>query len=149
VDLPLFHFLVPWDWACVTLVILDAWTLVWIVGCAGSLRVYPHLVSAKGLRIRQGARVDVFVPWTDVASIRRNTRNYLSGAKVQVEHSDSGDGLVVTTSNQTNVDVVLSNRIMVPIRQATGAHIRDVRFIVDDPGAPFSEALLRLRDVTR
>jgi hypothetical protein len=122
---------------------------VWIVGCAGSLRVYPHLVSAKGLRIRQGARVDVFVPWTDVASIRRNTRNYLSGAKVQVEHSDSGDGLVVTTSNQTNVDVVLSNRIMVPIRQATGAHIRDVRFIVDDPGAPFSEALLRLRDVTR
>jgi hypothetical protein len=149
VELPLFHFLIPWDWARVTLVILGVWTLVWFVGYAGSLRVYPHLVSAKGLRIRQGARVDVFIPWTDVESIRRNTRNYTSGAKVQVEHADSGDVLAVTTSNQTNVDVVLSKPIMVPIRQATGAHIREVRFIVDDPGALCSEALMRLRDVTR
>lgn len=144
VELPLIHFVVPWDGVRITLLLLGLWTLVWMLGYAGGLRVYPHLATDEGLHVRFGAGLDVFVPWSNVASLRASTRNYLKGATVQVDAEGDHAALAVTILSQTTVEVRLREPMAVAHRKAAGVPIAEVRFVADDPASVVRAARERI-----
>src|SRR5262245_59348361 len=63
IEVPILHFLLPWQTVRVVGIILGAYGLLWMVGLLAALRVHPHVVAASGLRIRDGISHDVTIPW--------------------------------------------------------------------------------------
>jgi hypothetical protein len=128
IELPVVHLLIPWDSVRIVVLILSVWGLLWMFGYAASVKVFPHLLDARGLRVRYGATVDVRVPWDAVAEVRAARGSVGSGKSVVVE-----DGVA-------SVPVMKQTRVEVRLREPTaltGAPeaVTAVRLYADDPRA--------------
>jgi len=124
IELPVVHLLIPWDTVRLVVLFLSVWGLLWMIGLLASMKVFPHLLDADGLRVRYGAHVDVFVPWHAVATVAAKRRSVESGRSLQVE-----DGVAsVPVMKQTRVDVALRE----PVRVGED-EVREVRLYVDSP----------------
>src|SRR5690349_422215 len=73
-DLIVRH-VVPWRPARWIALGLGVWGLLWMIGMFAGLRVNPHLVGARGIRVRMGARIDVPLDWADVDVVTRSYRS--------------------------------------------------------------------------
>jgi len=74
VELPILHFLLHWEAVRLIVDLLSLWGLLWMVGLLAAIRVHPHYVTDKGIRVRYGFSIDVMVLWEAVASVRAQTR---------------------------------------------------------------------------
>jgi hypothetical protein len=131
VELPVVHVLIPWDSVRLVVLVLSVWGLLWMVGYLASVRVFPHLLSPHGLRVRFGTHVDIEVPWSAVEGVSARRGSVPTGGSVVVE-----DGAVsVPVMKQTRVTVVLreATRLSLPDGER---EVGEVRFYVDKP-APF------------
>jgi hypothetical protein len=52
VELPVVHLLIPWDTVRLVTLVLSIWGLLWMAGLLASMKVFPHLLDAHGLRVR-------------------------------------------------------------------------------------------------
>jgi hypothetical protein len=111
--------LIPWPAVKLALLIVGVWGVLWMVGYLAGMRVFRHLIDADGMRIRQGAHVDLRVPWATVADVRAQ-RGSFKAHGLAVEHGVAH----VPVLNQTRVSVVLARPI---------DGFGEVRFYVDDP----------------
>jgi hypothetical protein len=147
-EIPLFHFVLPWDSVRLVIDILGAYGLFWMLGLMASMKVYPHIVSAAGLRLRHGISVDIDVPWDAVASVRAASRTLGSSRAVQLDRA--GDDLIVHLSvgGHTDVDIVLSEPRILPVRRTNGEPVSHLRISVDDPKAFVAAARERLAPVS-
>jgi hypothetical protein len=124
IELPVVHLLIPWDTVRLVALFLSVWGLLWMIGLLASMKVFPHLLEADGLRVRFGAHVSVLVPWEAVESVAARRRSVESGRSLQVE-----DGVAtVPVMKQTRVDVALRE----PVRVGED-EVREVRLYVDAP----------------
>ncbi|MFI5661615.1 hypothetical protein [Streptomyces sp. NPDC051684] len=54
--------------------VLDVYTLVWILGLQAAAVTRPHVVSDDTVRVRRGALVDLRIPLERIAAVRRENR---------------------------------------------------------------------------
>lgn len=129
--------LVPWPWTALRVAVLavGVWGALLTVGMGVAAVVYPHLVTAEGLRVRAGAGLDLHVAWEDVAEIRWVRRDH---AGIRAARVDDGV-LSVGVGNMTNVAVRLRRPITARLPrgpvEATAVH----RY-ADDPEAVVTAA---------
>ena len=140
VEVPVAHVLVPWESARGVLLLLGIWGLAWMLGLLASLRVYPHLDGPHALRVRQGPRIDVRVPWDAVAQARLDRRDHPSA--VRALHP-SEQRLDVAVSGETNVTLQLAQPTL--LRTPKGeVEVTEVGLLVDDPRAFVTSVRARL-----
>lgn len=148
-EVPLFHVLVPWHSVRIAGLAVGIWGLVWMLGLLASLRVFPHLTTASTLRVRNGASVDIVVPWDAVQSIAVRRADLPSSVRtLQPEQTDEGTHLRVGVSGQVNVNARLTGPLTV--RTPHGPQrIVELSFLVDDPRAFVRDAQSRVVSPTR
>jgi hypothetical protein len=138
-DLILRHT-VPWERVRHIAVGLGIWGVLWMIGLLASLRVHPHVLGDAGLRIRNAHSVDVTVPWSAIAEVRHRYRSLPSSRAVQLEPTDSGLVVNISTGSQTSVDVILREPTSLRLPKGPTEPARELRFYADDPNALVARA---------
>lgn len=143
IEIPVAHVLLPWEPAKTASLAVGVWGLMWMFGLLASLRVYPHVAGSDGMRLRNGAHVDVTLPWDSIRSAVAHRRDMPSQRSVQVVDTDAGAILHLVQSSETSVDFVLSRPL--ELRLASGAvTVSQVRVHADEPRALVAEVRSRL-----
>jgi hypothetical protein len=134
VEIPVLHVLLPWHTARLISIAVGVWGLVWMLGALAGLRIYPHLMSGTGLQVRNGAFVDIPVPWSAIGSVTTKEVELPSSMRsLQPLDTDRGTtDLRVGVSGRVNVHVRLSAPVGVPTRKGE-LTVDRVGFWADDP----------------
>jgi hypothetical protein len=150
VEMVVVHLLIPWPLVRITVLVISAWGLLWMVGFLASLKVNPHLLGASTLRVRHGASVDIAIPWDSIASVVAQRRDLPSSIRtLQPRETKSGTDLQVGVSGEVNVHAVLRHTLTVPAPKGN-QRITELSFWVDDPNAFVARARQHLTaDATR
>jgi len=90
IELLVLHLLLPWETVRIIADILSVWGLGWMLGMRASFRVYPHVVSDSGLRVRRGVSTDLTVPWDVVATIGVRARSREKSRALQLDRDEQG-----------------------------------------------------------
>jgi hypothetical protein len=131
IELPILHFVLPWEPVRIAADALGFYGLFWMFGLLASFRVNRHAVGPEGLRIRHGASVDLLVPWDAVAGITRKYRSASGARGIRV-----ADGLLqLVIGGQTSIDVELREPIVVRLPAGDSPPLRRLRFHADDADA--------------
>ena len=110
VEIPIIDLIVhPWPWVRIPLLILGIWGLTWMIGLAAGFLTRPHAVGPEGIRVRQGAEVDIDLPWEAVASVERSRDVAEKAPKLRDEAH--GRTLSLRMANETNILVVLEHPV--------------------------------------
>lgn len=117
-DLPTLHAVV---------LVLDVYTVLFVLGLHAAAVTRPHVLDGDGLRLRQGAHLDLRIPLGLITSVRRETL---------FTHEKHDDVLDLPVGSQTSLTLELAE----PATFATGflgrpRTVRTVRFHADDPKA--------------
>lgn len=131
IEVVVAHLLLPWPPVRAILLILGVWGLSWMVGMLASVKVNVHELNEAGLRARYGGSVDVFVPWSAVASVRPHRYDLPSSRSVQLSAGPDGTVLSIGVSSQTNVRVSLREPVAVTLPRGVQA-IVELRCYADD-----------------
>lgn len=133
VELPVLHFLLPWETVRLIVDLLSIWGLLWMVGLLAAIRVHPHLVTDEGIRVRYGFSIDVMVPWDAVASVRAQARGAERSRTVQYEQTPVGRVASVLVAKQTTVDLVLRGpTVFEDLRRHGDDPVMELRIYADD-----------------
>jgi hypothetical protein len=130
-ELVAVHLLLPWKTVRIVADILGAWGLVWMLGVLASFKVYPHVVTDSGLRVRHGAGTDFTVDWDAIAAVQPRERSRDKSRALQLDRSEEGTILNVVIASRTNVDVTLRRPLVVPLRKGQET-VMQVRLYADD-----------------
>ncbi len=134
VEIPAVHLLLPWESVRRLLLAVGIYGLLWMIGMLAGLRVHPHAVDDEGLRVRYGATVDLRIPWSQIAAVRRRLRSHEGVRAVRVSGSGADRLLDVVIANQTNVEVVLVRPLPLLAARGDVEPVGAVRLYADDPG---------------
>lgn len=144
-ELPLVHVLVPWEGVRNVLLVLGVWSLLWMVGLLASLNVHPHLLTDDALRVRNGARHDIAVPWAAIARARTHDHDLPSSMwALQPQETDDGTDLCVGVSGRVNVVLHLTGPTEVVTREGPTTVAR-VSLWADEPRAVVRAVTDRVR----
>ncbi|MFE2143857.1 hypothetical protein ACFXA3_19340 [Streptomyces sp. NPDC059456] len=124
--------LIPWPAVHRVVLVLDAYTVLMVLGLHAACVTRPHVVGRDGsLRIRYGALFDLTVPPDAVASARVD-RRYPEGRLVTL----SEDGVLdLIVGSQTTVTLELTRPLAFTRPLGSRAEARTLRFHADDPRA--------------
>ncbi|WP_020522875.1 hypothetical protein [Catelliglobosispora koreensis] len=135
IEIPVFHLLVPWRTVQYIGLGLGTWGLFWMIGLLAAQKIHPHVVESGGIRIRNAFSHNVFVPWSNIETIRQKNRNFEKSRTIQVN-----DGVLsLVIFSQTNVDIVLREPIQLRYSEEP---ISELRIYADDASG-FTKAALR------
>lgn len=133
-ELPLVHVLIPWDGVRIAALVLGVWGLVWMLGALAGLRIYPHLLTAGDLRVRNGALTEVVVPWSAVATARSVDLDLPSSMRtLQPEETTEGTHLRVGVSGRANVTIDLHRPLLVRPTRNRELTVTRVSLWADEP----------------
>jgi hypothetical protein len=144
IELVALHLLLPWESVRIVVDILSAWGLVWMLGMLASFKVYPHLVTESGIRVRRGVSTDLTVPWDAIATIGMRERSRDKSRALQLDRTDDGSVLNVVMASRTNVDLTLRRPLVVPLR-GRAESVTALRLYADDSRGLVSRVRERLR----
>lgn len=116
-DLPVVHGVV---------LVLDVYTIVFVVGLHAANVVRPHVLEPGALRIRRGVHVDLRIPLERIASVRRELR---------ASHEREDGELDLAMGAQTSVTLELTEPVAHLTFLGRRRRIHLVRFHADDPDA--------------
>lgn len=104
--------------------VVDVYTVLFVLGMHAASVTRPHILADGTLRIRQGAGVDFLVPLDRIATIRRETL---------FTHVKKGNELNMPIGSQTSITLELTEPLDVP--KFLGAHrpVQLIRLHADDP----------------
>lgn len=138
--------LVPWPWPAlrVAVLVIGVWGALLTVGLGVASLVYPHLVTADGLRVRAGAGLGLHVPWEDVVDVRRSRGEHPGIRAARVD-----DGVLsVGVGNATNVAVTLARPVTARLPRGP-VEVTALRLYADDATALVKAARARLGHLLR
>ena len=141
VELVALHLILPWETVRLVADVLGVWGLVWMIGLAGSYRVFPHLVTDEGVRVRNGHTTDLLVPWDAIASVRTREHSAPSSRAVQLDPATRT--LSVVVAGRTNVELVLGRPFTVPVK-GVEEEVLEVRLFADEHRDLLREVRARL-----
>ena len=130
IEIPVIDMIVHrWDWVRIPLLIAGIWGVTWMVGLLLSFLTRPHAVGPEGIRARDGAHVDVDLPWDAVASVEKSKDVQEKAPKIQDE--EHGRTLALRIGNETNVLITLEHPVRTKLRDDV-VEVDAVRLWVDD-----------------
>ncbi|MFH9659749.1 hypothetical protein ACH4NF_05030 [Streptomyces sp. NPDC017248] len=113
-DMPLAHDV---------MLVLDIYTVLFVVALHAAGAVRPHVLTADALRVRYGAQVDLRIPRTAIAAVRRETR---------MTHEPAPDALDLAVGSQTTVTLELAEPVVHTTVLGRRRRVRVVRLYADD-----------------
>jgi hypothetical protein len=131
VELVVFHVILPWETIRTIVDILSVWGVVWMVGLLASFKVYPHLVTDSGLRVRNGINADLIVPWDAIATVGVRERSREKSRSLQLDRDGTGTVLNVVTASRTNVELALRHPLAVRLPKGE-VPVTEIRLFADD-----------------
>ncbi|MEU9999848.1 hypothetical protein [Streptomyces sp. NPDC050848] len=116
------------DWPVVhaIVLVLDVYTVLFVLGLHAASVVRPHLLTADALRLRQGAHVDVLVPLDRIASVRH---------ELVFTHEKTEGELNLAVGSQTSLTIELTEPVNAPRFLGAPRPVRIVRCHADDARA--------------
>ncbi|MFF8414464.1 hypothetical protein [Streptomyces omiyaensis] len=116
------------DWPVVhaVVLVLDVYTVLFVLGLHAASVTRPHVLSGDRLRVRQAAHVDVDVPLERIASVRRENR---------FTHEKKDGELNLDVGSQTSVTLELDAPVDVVGLLGSVRRVTTVRLHADDPKA--------------
>ena len=130
VEIPVIDLIVHrWPWVRIPLLALGIWGVTWMIGLLLSYLTRPHAVGPDGIRARDGAHVDVDLPWEAVASVEKSHDVLEKAPKIRDEAH--GRTLALRIGNETNVLVTLEHPVRTKLRDDM-VEVDAVRLWVDD-----------------
>ncbi|GHF47023.1 hypothetical protein GCM10010218_30390 [Streptomyces mashuensis] len=106
---------------------VDVYTVLLVLGAHASAVTRPHTVGPDGLRLRQGASLDIRIPAGLIRTVRRELRS---------RGGEPGDGeLDLAVAAQTTVTVELSEPVTVVRLTGREQRVHTLRWHADDPAA--------------
>ncbi|MDT0611949.1 hypothetical protein [Streptomyces lancefieldiae] len=116
-----------WPTAHHVVLVLDVYTVVFVIGLHAASVVRPHVLHAAGgtLRIRRAVHVDIRIPLDRIASVRRELR---------MTHEPADGELDLAVGAQTSVTVELAEPVTHVTFLGRRREVRVVRCHADDPG---------------
>ncbi|WP_435241067.1 hypothetical protein [Streptomyces cucumeris] len=124
-----------WSWPVVhtVVLVLDVYTVLWVLELHAACVVHPHVVSPDTpgspgvLRLRHGHRHDLRIPVELIASARRASRFGPDGAEAR-------DGvLTLAVGSRTSLVIELSEPVTAALPRGGSAAVHTVRCHADEP----------------
>lgn len=148
VEIPIFDLiisrLVPWQPARFIALALGAYGLIWMLGLVAMIQLRPHIVDGTGIRVRNGIKLDLTIPWEGIAAVHGRYRSLPTSKAVQLEAHR--DGLIVNlgVAGQTSVEVALREPTSLALPNGRREPAVRVRLYADDPGGFVASARAHL-----
>lgn len=120
------YLLAPWPVVHAVVLVLDVYTVLFVLGLHAASATRPHLLTADALRVRQAAHVDVRVPLERIAHIRQESL---------FSHEKADGELNLAVGSQTSLTVELTEPVPAPRLLGPPRPVRTVRLHADDAGA--------------
>ncbi|MET9294252.1 hypothetical protein [Streptomyces sp. NPDC003077] len=141
--------LAPVPVAHAVMLVLDVYTVLMVLGIHAAAVTRPHVLTADGLRVRQGARLDLWIPLERIESVRQDLRF------PKMERGATAPGVLeVAVASQTSVTVELSEPVVAGwlLGGSREQAVTTVRFHADDARGAVTavrEAVERTRRLQR
>ena len=129
VELVVIELALPWPTVRLVLLVLGAYTLLFVLGMIAANSVRPHVVTPNQLRLRSGIWADVRIPMDRIATVTTRHREAPNKTLAVV-----GDELTMGVAGMTNVEVRLAGPTLVDAGRRVHT-VLTVRFAADDPQA--------------
>ncbi|MFI9254365.1 hypothetical protein [Streptomyces sp. NPDC053069] len=107
------------------LLVVDVYSVLFVVGLHAACVVRPHVLTRDALRVRYGAHVDLRIPLEAIAAVHRRTR---------MTHEPADDVLDLAVGSQTSVELELAEPVTHRSFLGRPRRVRVVRLHADDPG---------------
>ncbi|WP_411129267.1 hypothetical protein [Streptomyces sp. x-19] len=122
----LSYLLAEWPVVHAVFLVVDVYTVLFILGIHAAAITRPHVLADGALRIRQAAHVDIRVPLDQIASIRRETL---------FTHEKRDDELNLAIGSQTSITLELTEPVNAPKFLGAPRLVRVIRLHADEPKA--------------
>lgn len=125
------------DWPVVhsVFLVVDVYTVLFVLGMHAAAVTRPHVLAGGGLRVRQAAHVDIRVPVSQISSIRRETL---------FTHAKKDGELNLAIGSQTSLTIELTEPVNAPKLLGAPRLVRVIRLHADDPKSLY-DAVTRAR----
>jgi hypothetical protein len=139
IEIPILDLVVHrWPAVRIPLLILGIWGLTFMIGMLLGFLTRPHAVGPDGVRIRQGAELEIRLSWDDIASIAKVHRVAEPKAP-RISDDPAGPVLELRIANETNLEILFDRPRAVALPQGTTT-LAGVRLHADDAEGFFAEA---------
>lgn len=135
----LSFLLAAWPVVHTVALVVDVYTVLFVLGLHAASRTRPHVLTGRTLRIRQAAGVDIRLPLDRIASLRRETR---------FTHEKKDGELNLPIGSQTSLTLQLTEPVDVPTFLGKPRLVTVIRLHADDPKSLY-DAVTRARDAGR
>lgn len=108
------------------LLVLDIYTVLFVVALHAACVVRPHVLTPETLRVRYGVHVDLRIPREAISVVRRETRS---------THTPADETLDLAVGSQTSVTLELAEPVTHTSFLGRAREVSVVRLHADDPGA--------------
>lgn len=106
IEVLLAEVLVPWGWLRILLVVLEVYSIIWLLGYSASLAVLPHHLGNEALVLRYGLLLDACIPLANIAEIAPERRSSPNGRDGYVADAARRE-LALVVGGTTNVRLTL------------------------------------------
>ncbi|MFF3547311.1 hypothetical protein ACFYXD_36420 [Streptomyces platensis] len=113
---------------------VDVYTVLTVLGFQAAAVTRPHVLGAKELRLRDGARREIRIPLERIASVRHDLR-FVREQREDGGGKDGGGVAELTVAGQTSVTVELSEPVVAVRLLGRRETVRTVRFHADEARA--------------
>ncbi|MGW3205387.1 hypothetical protein [Streptomyces sp. NPDC001135] len=107
------------------LLVLDVYTVLFVVGLHAACVVRPHVLTGEALRVRYGVHVDLRIPLGAITAVHRETR---------MTHRPANGVLDLAIGSQTSVRLELAEPVTHRSLLGRPRQVNTVRLHADDPG---------------
>jgi hypothetical protein len=120
----LSFLLARWPVVHTVLLVVDVYTVLFVLGMHAAAVTRPHVLAGDVLRVRQAAHVDLRIPLAQIASFRRETR---------FTHEKKDGELNLPIGSQTSLTLELTEPVNAPKLLGAPRLVRVIRLYADVP----------------
>ncbi|XIE78321.1 hypothetical protein AB6O49_09470 [Streptomyces sp. SBR177] len=120
------YLLAAWPAVHAVVLVLDVYTVLFVLGLHAASATRPHLLTADALRVRQAGHVDVRVPLERIAAVRQESL---------FTHEKRDGELNLAVGSRTSLTVELDRPVDAPRLLGAARPVRVLRLHADDPRA--------------
>ncbi|WP_405975106.1 hypothetical protein OG496_45875 [Streptomyces sp. NBC_00988] len=131
----LSFLLARWPVVHAVLLVVDVYTVLFVLGMHAATVTRPHVLAGDVLRVRQAAHVDIRIPLARIASIRRESL---------FTHTKKDGELNLPVGSQTSLTLGLTEPVNAPKLLGAARPVRVIRLHADDPKSLY-DAVTRAR----
>ncbi|MFH8248762.1 hypothetical protein ACH3VR_00160 [Microbacterium sp. B2969] len=136
-EIPILDLIVHrWPVVRIVVLIIGIWGLTWMIGLLCAYFMRPHVVSPRGLHIREGLEIDIFLNWDDIASVAR-VRQVDPPKTARFTTTDGRTQLSLRMQDEVNIEIRLERptTVRLPGRPPKGGaqEAEIIRIWTDNP----------------